>query len=571
MLAEAGEITKKYTLEVAKTSPPALSPHTQKCLATASIWFSIDLNELQPPAFHTLSDERFWDQLREIGVQAVYLKGLKKGGAFRTGLGIDPKWGEEWENVVLAMKKKGIALIGDTVGQSTGTSADFWLALKNVGEYPGLYHLIEIDKRDWKLLPQVNIEQIAANVPWLSLKELQKKGYVPQHFRPLVKESQWNATAQIKGADGKARRWMYLKTDRWEPVIDWLNPSFAALRIAAADTLDSFYHLGEKIIWIDAALPSVAKETLSLWVRKLGGFSAQKSKEGFEDLKTAQADLVSDIWTRPALLHALIAADTEALKVIYRFFLEERIEMKKMVHELQPFDAYPCEWAALADAPKKKFQYYDEMLTMDTLRARMLKEDVAKLGENRTWAGCCSIRLNIQDLTKYKEEIAKMHLLLAFFYAMQPGAFSFSISDLLGVVSPQKVHLMQPNENTLYPSFVSQCSNGKSFASGLKKILEVRKEYGLENGELIDVPRTSSRGLIVLLHRLKEGKVQLSAANFGGEMAEQTIDMQCFRQTTAIDLMSRLAEKKPLDSSQIRLALPPFTGKVILFQPQYYD
>lgn len=574
MLYQADWISKKYTLEVAKAPPPLLSPQPQSCLNTASVWFTIDLDEIASPAFETLSNEMFWESLREVGVQGVYLKGLKRGGAFRTGIGIDPKWGCDWDDLAMALQRKGIVLIGDSLGNSTGLSADFWLALKNVGDYPGLYHLVEIEKRDWKMLPAVGPSQFCANVPWLTLQELHKKGYVPEQCAPYVKESRWNATPQVSGADGKVRRWIYLKENESDPVIDWLGSSFAGARIAAADTLDSIYNLGQKIVRIDARISSNAKETLSLWARKLGSFTVQEGKGCLNELSESTADMVADTLTRPALLHALIAEDAEALKLMYRLFMEAGVEAKRLVHMLQPYDEFTCDWAELLLFPRKKFQYYEEILTGEALRLRLLKQDMLKVGDTElsTWPNYCMRALGVKDFEKKREDIADTHLLLAFFYAMQPGAFSFSVSDLLGTVAKQTVDLMGCNENTLYASFPGQLKNEKSFAKKLQKILAARRENGIEGGELVGVPQTAQPGLMILVHRLRSsGMLQMLAVNFGRTPAQQVLEMPSIRQTTAIDLMTGLAEKKPLDSSTIRLDLPPLTGKVILFQTKYYD
>lgn len=571
MLAQAEAISKKYTIETVKAPPPLLAPQPQGCLDTAAVWFAIDLGELKAPAFETLKDERLWEMLREIGVEGVYLKGLKQGGTVRTGIGLDSRWGSDWEDVSGAMGKRGIALIGDSLSNSTGLGPDFWLAVKNVGDYAGLYHLVEIERRDWKLLPQ---GKVMANVPWLTLQELQKRGYVPEHFSPYVKESSWNATPQVKCVDGKVRRWIFLKEGETDPVIDWLESSFAGARIAAADVLDSIYNLGERIVRIDGRISGNAKETLSLWTRKLGAFTVQEGRGTLAELSSATADLMADTLTRPALLHALIAEDAEALKLMYRLFLEEGIEAKRLVHVLQPFDEFTCDWASLIYSPRKKFQYYDEILTGEALRMRLLREDAARIGEKNlsTWPGYCMTALGIEDFEKRKEDIADTHLLLAFFYAMQPGVFSFSASDLLGTVERQTIHLTDPNENTLYPSLPGQFCNAKSFAMRLRKMLQVRKENGLESAELIQVPATSQPGLMILIHRLRGSqKTQLLAVNFGKTPAQQILEMPQIKDTSAIDLMTGLAEKKPLNSSTFRLDLPPLTGKVILFQPKYYD
>ena len=574
MLYQAEVVSTQHNFEVAKAPPPSQMPQAQNCLTTASVWFSLDLNEIASPAFDTLNNESFWDYLREIGVEGVYLKGLKQGGEFRTGIALDPKWGNSWDSLAKILKKKGIVLIGDAVGSSTGLSADFCLALKNYGDYPGLYHLIEVDVNDWKILPLVPSSQFTVNVPWLTLQQLQKKGYVPEHFSPYVKESQWNVTAQIQGVDGKMRRWIYLKENGCDPVIDWLNPSFAGYRIAAADALDSVYNLGQKITRLDAEISSNAKAMLALWTRKLGTFSVLETKGGLSELKGATTDLMTDTLTRPALLHALIAEDAEALKLMYRLYLAEGIETKRLVHVLQPFDQFSCDWAELLANPKKKYKYYEEVLTGEALRMRLLKEDAASLGETRpvTWPVLCMTAAGIKVFENQRDEIGKTHLLLALFYAMQPGAFSFSTSDLLGTLKPQIVNLMGTNENTIYPSLPGQMKNPKSFAMQLRKILDTRRGNAIESGELIAVPETMQRGLIILIHRLRENRMlQLLAINFGRSDAEQTLEIPEIAQTTAIDLMTGLAESKPLDSSTIQLSVPPLSGKVILFQTKYFD
>jgi hypothetical protein len=570
-LYQAEEVSQKFSLEVAKLSPPSLIPQPQTCLNQASIWFTIDLSQLQAPAFEMLNDETLWDHLRDIGVQAVFLKGLKKGGQQRTGMGIDPKWGSDWNDLALCLQKKGITLIGESLGASTGVNIDFGLALKNYIPYQGLYHLIEIEKKHWKLLPTTSPAELFVNVPWLTLQELHKRGYVPEKSTPYVKKSSWNATGPVKCADGKVRRWIYLTEEKGNPAIDWLNPSFAGSRIAAADTLDSIYNLGQKIIWLDDAINWSAKETQALWIRKLSASSVLETKGALDEWKKAPTDLISDTLTRPALLHALIAEDAEVLKLMYRLFLEEGIEVKRLVHSLQPFDAFRCDWALFLADPRKRFQYYEEMLTGEALRMRLLKQDIATIGEkgSATWPSYCLAALGEQEK---RDDLIQTHLLLALFYAMQPGAFSFSVSDLLGLKNLETVDLLNPNEGSLYGSLSSQMKNSLSFANQLKQILLIRKESAIENGELLSIPETKQKGLFLALHRIQGSSLlHLLAINFSKTEAQQTLEIPQIRQTTAIDLMTQLAEKKPLNSSTIQLNLPPLSGKVILFQPKYYD
>src|SRR3990167_9525638 len=143
MLNQAEQIIQKYENDVSKKAPPVLTPQTEKCLNTANIWLEIDLHDLHSPALETLHNELFWNLIKEMGVQGVRLKDLKEGASFRTGLGIDPKWGNGWELFASPLEQRKIVLILDAMGNSTGMCPDFWYALQNQTPYLSFYHLIE--------------------------------------------------------------------------------------------------------------------------------------------------------------------------------------------------------------------------------------------------------------------------------------------------------------------------------------------------------------------------------------------------------------------------------------------
>lgn len=600
MLYQADLIAKKYAMEVAKAPPPSPLPQTQKTLDTSSIWFTFDLTEVPAPSgetiFQALNRQDLWTQLRELGVDGIRFENLKKGGTLRTGLGLDPCWGtdQQWQQLAAGLQGKGFTLIGDSISSSIGLTADFWLALQNIRDYPGLYHLIEIEKRDWKLLPTISQGQFSENVPWLSLQELRKKGYVPEQYQPYIKESAWNATERITGTDGKMRRWIYLKENRFDPVLDWLDPSYAGFRLAAADSIESVYKLGQKIFVFDANLPPYARENLPLWTRKIGAFSAQEMKGGIEALKNIHSDLAFDILTPSALLHALIAEDAGALRLTYRLMLEEGIQPEKLIHVMQPFDKFACDWSIFLENPQKKYHYYEEYITGEALRKRLLKEDALRLGNTRdnsiptsTWPGYCAFTLGVadslpkndaatvaQDYEKHRAQIQEAHLLLAFFYAMQPGVFSFSVYDLLGALPNQTecLDLMGCNQSTLYACLPTQMMNSSSFASQLKTMLQLRKNYKIESAELMNVPETPHKNSLILIHKLKDtGSTYILAVNFGKKNVEELIELPSLKRTSAINLMTGLTEEKHLESSSFYLKLPAMSGKALFFQPKYYD
>ncbi len=221
---------------------------------------------------------------------------------------------------------------------------------------------------------------------------------MPEAARPYTKESDWNTTGRVHGVDGKERRWIYRKENRNDPVLAWLSSAFAADRIASADALDSMYRLGQTVLAVDAKLPSYAKRTAALWIRKLGGFTIAFTNGTLRELQTAPTDVALDSPTQPALLHALIAEDAEALRLIYKLYLQEEIALNRLVHALEPFDRAPCDWTEFLMNPKKTLSLPGGENHGRAARDRLLKEDLERLrGNSRdslpisTWGGYCAL------------------------------------------------------------------------------------------------------------------------------------------------------------------------------------
>ncbi len=60
-----------------------------------------------------------------------------------------------------------------------------------------------------------------------------------------VKETNWSVTRPVTGVDGVERRWVYLHYFKdGQPSINWLDPSFAGMRLVIGDALHSLADLG---------------------------------------------------------------------------------------------------------------------------------------------------------------------------------------------------------------------------------------------------------------------------------------------------------------------------------------
>lgn len=584
MSSQARVLSQQFEQEVSQLPPPAPVRQMETLLRDGSVWLICDLTRSPQPALSYWANPKLWENLQTIGFNTLYLRGLKQSApsgnpSLRSGLALDSTWGSETSYAALTQlaQKHDLMLVGDLIRRSTAADIDFQSALENRGDAPSLYQMVEIPAADWPLLPAIPEGASTANVPYLSLQALEKRGYVPVGSSPWVKQSLWNATNPILGIDGKARRWIYLQQND-APLLSWLRSSFASEQIAAADVLLSRFLLGQEILDIDGALPMNAKETLALWIRKLGGFSVEETTGGLRDLRTLNCDFAYDQITRAALLHAILNEDAEILQLFYRLFIKEGLQPMMLVHFLQPLDQFTCEWTEFMQNPRKKYRYREEFITGDLLNQRLLKADFEKLGPKEkvpfsTWAGLCASALGIQNYEQGKEKIREAHLLLALFYAMQPGIFALSPADLLGALpSPQAktLDLMGcSSAPTLYVSLPQQLQDSNSFASRLRATLSTRATLEISRALLIDVPETPSSA-IALLHRLPNGLYQLTAVNFGTKAVDLEIKSEHLINSSAIDLVSGLLKPKVFPSPIFRTRLEPLTGASLLFQKKYF-
>lgn len=514
--------------QISRSASPLTAPQTEAILARASIWFSSEKS----------ATREFLSQLRDLGVQAVNLplqSDYEKAASFAT--------------------MRGMLLIGKPLLSITSGSADFRLALASYKEYPHLFHLIELDRSDWGLFSE-------GILPTAAVQMLRRKGYLegtPENVYPYSARSSWEATPKITGHDGKERRWVYLLKNG-QPALNWLDPTFLSGKLAGGEVAHALLNLSQSILLFDAIEPN-ATATLALLTRKLGGGSALRLNASLEKLKESKTDFIYDHFTPLALLHALITENADALRAIYGAFLKEGINTRRFVHELSSIHHSLCEWSAFLQRPKT-YRYLEESITAELLAQRILKNDIAQLTRipseySPPTAPLFGLCPEISDFREKKEQLKKGHLLLAFFYATQPGAFSFSSEDLLG--------------DGLYPSFLAQLSNRKSFSSTLRAILTVRTKNQLQQGELTHVFPAKNQSLLLLLHRLPNNLFALTAINFKDAPLQEELHSHLLANKWVIDLMTGRSEEKAFDSSTLNLQLDALSGKIFLLQTKAYE
>src|SRR5262249_23623663 len=187
--------------------------------------------------------------------------GAVDGNFDRMSFDIDPDFGseEQYKSMVQVARSHGAIVIGDVIPGHTGKGADFLLAERAYEDYPGIYHMVQIDPADWGLLPPVPAGHDSANLSPSVVDALQRKHYIVGmlssriFYQPAIKDSDWSATDVVRGADGVSRRWVYLHYfKQGQPTLNWLDPTFAAQRLIAGDAIHQLSVLGDGGVRLDA-------------------------------------------------------------------------------------------------------------------------------------------------------------------------------------------------------------------------------------------------------------------------------------------------------------------------------
>jgi trehalose synthase len=323
-------------------------------------------------------------------------------------------------------------------------------------------------------------------------------------------------------------------------------------------------------------LSEAANHFIAGIVRKMGGFTFQELNLAIDDIKVtgeSGADLSYDFVNRPAYHHALVTGNTEFLRVTLNLSLKLGVWPQSLVHALQNHDELTHELVHFSTRHKDDlFAYAGEELTGSELGDRVRTDLVqgltgANAPYNRTFttngiacttASVISAALGITDYDTITDEdverIRLVHLLLAMFNALQPGVFAMSGWDLCGLLTldaSSVQHLIRdgdtrwinrgahdlmdvapdaafstsgmPRGRSLYGSLASQLGQPNSFARRLQKIIRIRKKFGLATGEQIDVPNVAHPGMLVMIHRIPDGRVQATVLNFTDQQIAATV------------------------------------------------
>ena len=507
MLGDAYEFAKQFSGQGSMWQNPYANPDPRAAIEKAAVWFTAyPISMITKPGtsfLGTLGDDDLWEAFEAIGIDGVHTGPVKKAGGIvgweptpsvdghfdRISTQLDDAFGTDEEFRAMTEVAAGHLgmIIDDIVPGHTGKGADFRLAEMKVGDFPGVYHMVEIEAKDWHLLPKIPRGKDSANLDAESEALLAKNGYIIGRmqrvifYEPGVKDTNWSVTAPVLGPDGEEHRWVYLHYFKeGQPSINWLDPSFAGMRLVIGDALHSLGDLGSGALRLDAngflgvekssedspawseghPLSEAANQLIASMVRKVGGFTFQELNLTIDDIQSSAergADLSYDFVNRPAYHHALATSDTEFVRLTLNVAKDMGVEPASLVHALQNHDEMTYELVHFATLHREElFSYHHEPIKGGDLAVKIrgdliehLTGDAGAYNATFTQNGIASTTAtiiaasldftSITDLSPSQvEQIKQAHLLLAMFNALQPGVFALSGWDLVGALTLER-------------------------------------------------------------------------------------------------------------------------------------
>jgi trehalose synthase len=668
MLHQAASLARLYSGSAAQWQHPYAEPQPRAATSRSSVWFTAyPASTIVAPGasvLRTLADERLWKAFETIGIQAIHTGPMKRAGGVtglaytptvdgsfdRISFDIDPTFGTEaeYKALVATARTHGAIVIGDVIPGHTGKGADFRLAERAYRDYPGLYHMVRIEPADWGLLPPVPAGKDSVNLSPATVDALRAKGYVAGRLertffhQPGVKDTDWSATAVVRGADGENRRWVYLHYFKeGQPTLNWLDPTFAAPRLVIGDALHEIGVLGDGMLRLDAngflgierdlrggtdhggawsqghPLSITSNQLIAGMVRKLGAFTFQELNLTLEDLREMSrggADLSYDFVTRPAYHHALVTGDASFLRLMLGLMRNYEIDPAALTHALQNHDELTMELVHFTGPHQNdQFPFRGGRVPGTQLRATVQQEMFDRLTGERapynlkagdgvacTTASLIAATLGISDLSKLSradvQKITRLHLLLAFYNAFQPGVFALSGWDLVGALTLPTAAVQDrladgdtrwinrgaydllganpkatrsetglPKAVALYGSLPAQLKKRDSFASQLARMLKARADLKLHAARQIDMPDVSAKSLLVLVHELPENSgIEITAINFGAEPVDETVAIHgASPGAKAVDVLDAALISEVGAGGSVRIRLDGFKARAL--------
>ena len=477
---------------------------------------------------------------------------------------------------------------GELPPAHTGMGPDFFLALRSVRDYPGLYAMAEVPGELWPLLPEVKEHEQAALSPAqtaaLAARGVMAPALVQDAPGFLPMPRGWAATGPVTGVDGVKRRWIY----RWaeqpaRPVLHWDDPSGAARRIMEAGLIRQAGLLHQVLVGLRAAAwmgldalssDSVPGEELEPGLSAVRTLARNAHRYGaallLEDalpmeklalLQRSGPDFCFDSVLFPALEQSLLEQNALPVKRSLRRSLRLGIDHRAL-------------WRGTADGLPRPSARTLLPLMPEGWERLLLPADGSKeprLNAPTLAAMAAGVPPGKRPESALLPAVRDAHMLQIAVRAFLPGLLMLSGSDLSGGLPqgedwPATPPLWQlqtlPASRQGLPSgypLYRHLPASEGMEEPLARMLRARMSTDIASAALIDVPSCGSDAALAAVSALPNGGHLVFFGNFS---AEQCVIRPAFSSwTEAADRIDALSGEPFSDRV---LSLPPWGWKAVL-------
>jgi hypothetical protein len=129
-----------------------------------------------------------------------------------------------------------------------------------------------------------------------------------------------------------------------------------------------------------------------------------------------------------------------------------------------------------------------------------------------------------------------------------------------------------PMAPALYPALPLQLENPNSFASGLRRIIEIRRRYSIATGRQVDIPEVPHRAMLVMVHCLPDDRMEVTVLNFSGvEIAGTVRSVHLPPGGSVSDMFTEAVLGKVDGLNSFQVTLRPYEGTALLVTPPDAD
>ncbi|MDR2821063.1 MAG: hypothetical protein LBB60_11110 [Desulfovibrio sp.] len=225
-------------------------------LDAAPNWFYLNpyATASSQPLFRTLAAQGFADFLSRTGFNGLFIAPANERGDIWqkpdnatgdgeniTSLKFDPVLGDDEDFARLSerMEQAQIQMGGNLPPAATGLGPDFMLQARRAARFDGIYAMISVPQKNWDLLPRASDEWECRPLQAETVAALARLDLLPESLRrdalPWAAPGGWASTGEVRGSDGRTRRWVYrYSRSVLRPVLLWQDPSAQARRIFSA-------------------------------------------------------------------------------------------------------------------------------------------------------------------------------------------------------------------------------------------------------------------------------------------------------------------------------------------------